>query len=458
MLASIVSRAGEFALLNLSFFQRRVTLLPLAAAACFMVSGGPYGIEDVVSSSGYLVAIVILIVTPIIWSVPTALMVGELASAIPDEGGYYVWVRRALGPFWGFQEAWLSLVASIFDMAIYPTLFVAYFSGLLPAFANGQTKMALGLLVIVVCAFWNLRGAGSIGRSSLLSGILLCAPFAAVCLLSLFHPGVVAVNKVNNGHHAMIMGLLVAMWNYMGWDNASTIAQEVENPQRTYPLAMALSVVAVTAIYVASITAVWHAGIDPALLTTGGWAAAAQILGGQWLKIAIVLGGCISAFGIFNSLVMSYSRIPYALAADGLLPKIFLRRSAKSGAPWFSILVCSLAWCLSLGAGFQRLVEFDMLLYGASLVLEFVALIVLRLREPNLARPFKVPYGLTGAISLAILPTFLIGLALIQGSRDQVNGVNVLSFSLLLGLAGIPLYIAASSLKKVSDLAPVDKL
>src|SRR5947208_5432770 len=90
-----------------------------------MVSGGTYGTEDIVHGAGYGRAILILLLTPILWSLPTAFMIGELSSALPFEGGYYAWVRRAMGNFWGFQEAWLSLAASIFDMAIYPTLFVA---------------------------------------------------------------------------------------------------------------------------------------------------------------------------------------------------------------------------------------------------------------------------------------------------------------------------------------------
>src|SRR5215472_6910262 len=113
----------------------RLSLLSLAAATYFMVSGGPYGLEDLVAC-GYGVAAAALVITPFVWSLPTALMVGELASALPEEGGYYAWVRRALGPFWGFQEAWLSLVASIFDMAIYPTVFVLYLGRLFPAFAG----------------------------------------------------------------------------------------------------------------------------------------------------------------------------------------------------------------------------------------------------------------------------------------------------------------------------------
>jgi amino acid transporter len=96
-------------------------LWPLVAATFFMVSGGTYGTEDIVRGAGYGKAILILLLTPILWSLPTAFMIGELSSALPYEGGYYAWVRRAMGNFWGFQEAWLSLVASIFDMAIYTT-------------------------------------------------------------------------------------------------------------------------------------------------------------------------------------------------------------------------------------------------------------------------------------------------------------------------------------------------
>src|SRR5271154_6929706 len=106
--------------------RRKLRILPLIAATYFMVSGGPYAIEDILGGAGYTTAIIILLVLPFLWSLPTTLMIGELASAIPAEGGFYVWVRRALGPFWGFQESWLSLSASIFDMALYPSIFVLY--------------------------------------------------------------------------------------------------------------------------------------------------------------------------------------------------------------------------------------------------------------------------------------------------------------------------------------------
>jgi len=113
-------------------------LFPLIAATFFMVSGGPYGIEDTLGGAGYFGALLILAIVPFVWSLPTTLMIGELASAMPAEGGFYVWVRRAFGPFWGYQEAWLSLAASIFDMAIYPTLSVLYLGRLFPAWTAGS--------------------------------------------------------------------------------------------------------------------------------------------------------------------------------------------------------------------------------------------------------------------------------------------------------------------------------
>jgi amino acid transporter len=141
-------------------------LLPLIAATYFMVSGGAYGLEDILGMAGYGRALVLLLVVPVLWSVPTSLMVGELASALPMEGGYYCWVRRALGGFWGFQEAWLSLAASVFDMAIYPTIFVLYLGRVEPAWTAGHLGTLWALAVVLVCAAWNLMGARAVGEGA----------------------------------------------------------------------------------------------------------------------------------------------------------------------------------------------------------------------------------------------------------------------------------------------------
>src|ERR1039457_6341278 len=155
---------------------RKMTLLPLIAAIYFLVAGGPFGLEDIVSKSGYGGAILILLVTPVIWAIPTALMVSELSSGLPDQGGYYVWVTRGIGSFWGFQEAWLSLAGSIFDVAIYPTLFVSYLGHLTPWMTAGPRGAILAIALVAAAAAWNLMGAKSVGDSSLAVGLVRRPP------------------------------------------------------------------------------------------------------------------------------------------------------------------------------------------------------------------------------------------------------------------------------------------
>ena len=428
-------------------------LLPLIAATYFMVSGGPYGIEDILGVAGYGWAIAILLVLPVFWSLPTALMIGELASAIPDEGGFYIWVRRALGPFWGYQESWLSLSASIFDMALYPSIFVLYLGKFSPALTAGGRAYVWSLGIVVVCSLWNLRGARAVGEGSVWLFVLLLAPFAVFVILGLYkgctlHPTVLWSSGSPTGGFGpdspFATALLVAMWNYMGWDNASTIAQEVDHPQRNYPRAM-IAAAALTAVtYILPLTALAFAGFSAASFTTGDWATAARSIGGpglvgSLLAAAIVAGGCLCGFGMFNALSMSYTRLPMAMAEDGLLPRDLARRN-RSGVPWVSALFCGVAWALALKLPFERLISIDLILYGSSLLLEFVALVVLRVREPALPRPFKAG-NFAFACLLGVGPAVLIVYALFASRNETIIGTtSALLVALAVGLLGPVLY------------------
>jgi amino acid transporter len=427
----------------------RLTLWPLVAATFFMVSGGTYGTEDIVHGAGYGRAILILLLTPLLWSLPTAFMIGELSSALPFEGGYYAWVRRAMGNFWGFQEAWLSLVASIFDMAIYPTLFVAYLTRMFPWFQQDNRAWWVALAVVVACAVLNILGVKVVSLTSLWLFFALSAPFVAVVLIAPFKLGALAnaVTKPTTSTVDILGGLLICMWNYMGWDNASTIATEVEKPQRTYPRAMLVAVCIVALSYVLPFAAMWATGLKSTAWETGSWADIAGLLGGPLLRIGVVLGGMISAFGMFNALVMSYSRLPLAMAQDGMLPKVFGKLQKKSRAPWVAIVALAIGWAMCLGLGFARLVTLDILLYGASLVLEFAALVVLRFREPELPRPFRVPGGLLGAIAIGIPPALLLGFSVIRSEHESVLGMSSFAFGMILIAAGFVAYFVNHALK-----------
>src|SRR5277367_6395420 len=427
----------------------KLTLWPLVAATFFMVSGGTYGTEDIIHGAGYGLGILLLLVTPLIWSLPTTYMIGELSSALPSEGGYYAWVRRAMGNFWGFQEAWLSLVASIFDMAIYPTLFVAYLTRMFPYFQQGNRGWWVALAVVIACAVLNIAGVKVVSLTSLWLFFALTAPFVAIVVLAPFKIGALAnaVTKPTTSTVDILGGLLICMWNYMGWDKASTIATEVEKPQRTYPRAMSVAVVIVALSYVLPFAAMWMTGLTPNAWETGSWADIAGLLGGPLLRIGVVIGGVISAFGMFNALVMSYSRLPLAMAQDGMLPGIFGKLQKKSRAPWVAIIALAIGWAMCLGLGFARLVTIDILLYGCSLMLEFVALAVLRFREPELARPFRVPGGLFGAIAIGIPPMLLLGFSVVRSEHEQIWNMSSFSFGMILIAAGFVAYLINHALK-----------
>jgi amino acid transporter len=431
---------------------KRATLLPLVGITYCMVAGGPYGLEDIISAAGYRAAILLLIITPIFWSFPVTLMVSEMSTTIPEDGGYYVWVRRAMGPFWGFQEAWLSLVASLFDMALYPTLFVLYLSRIWPAAGGDSLSLWISLGLIAACVVINLLGIRPVGAGSVAMTLAMLLPFAALAAIGFFlHPQAAAATAsapvVKIGWAS---GVYAVIWNYMGWDNASTIAGEVDRPQRTYPLAMLASVLLVAATYVIPVAAASRSGIPPSEnWDTGSWVNAGQAIGawinpqtGRAIAIAITVGGMISAFSMFNALVLSYSRVPLAMADDGFLPKFMGWRNRQTGVPWAAIIVCAIFWGIFVQLGFEQLLLLDTTLYGLSLILEFVAMIALRIREPDLARPYRVPGGIVGGVVLTIFPTLVLCLAFYEGLSDADAHHGIL-ISAALVAAGVVLYFVA---------------
>jgi amino acid transporter len=274
---------------------------------------------------------------------------------------------------------------------------------------------------------------------------IMLGPFVILTIAALLHHTSSSQTSgmiVNSS--GLTAGLLVCMWNYMGYDNAANVGGEVEDPQRTYPMAIILTIALVAIGYLVPIAAMSRTGIAPSNWTTGSWATLGCMVGGNALMLAIVAGGMASSFGQFNALLMSYSRLPLAMAEDGLLPAIFARVQPKTGAPYVAIVACALLYAACLGLGFDRLVTLDVLLWGASLVLEFAALYVLRLKEPAMVRPFRVPGGLAGAALIGVLPTALLILAGIHSEHEQIAGISVWLFGLLLMALGVVAYAISS--------------
>lgn len=401
---------------------RALFLWPLVMAFFLDISGGPYGLEKLLQA-GPGMAILLILITPVIWAAPAALMTAELSSAIPAEGGYYVWVKRALGPFWSFICAWWTWVYSWVDAAVYPVLFASYISAMLEFFgrtspigdAHPWRKWAVGLCIVIPFTWLNIRGVKVVGRTAVLFSILIIAPFALIFVLGLPHflaqpqaavqPFVPPKTSVGA---AFNLGLFTVMWNFLGWDSLSTVAGEVHEPQKTYPRALALSVPLVTLVYLLPCLVGIVAYRDYASWDTGAWATVALKLAGPWLAIAVNAIALISAAGLFMATLLGASRVPFVLAEDGYLPKSITRLHPRFGTPWVAILVSALFYTVLSFSSFVKLINLDVVVYSAAILIEFAALLILRKKEPDLSRPFKIPGGWPIVILVVLLPTAMV--------------------------------------------------
>jgi amino acid transporter len=421
---------------------RKIGLIALVASIYAIVAGGPFGLEEIVAGSGYRGAILILCLTPLLWAAPMALMVSELASALPETGGFYVWVRRALGPFWGFQESWLSFVGSIFDMALYPIMFSTYLAHLVPGLGKGSLPLVIGVLMIAGCVGMNLLGTVVVGDGSVVLGLFLTVPFGLLIWHAFAHPAL-AAPTVALGKGDLLGGVLIGMWNYMGWDNASTYAGDVREAPRAYSRAMLVSLLVVMATYIVPILVVAHAGVPRSAWETGSWVTLAARFGGERLALLMTVAAVVASLTTFNALVLSLSRLPYAMARDGFLPRAFAREN-RFGAPWVAIVACAVFWACATGLGFDRTLMLDVLLTGLSILLEFAALVALRFREPELPRPFRVRGGMVGALLLALPPVVLIVLSCVRNQAERIGSVNALTVGAGLVLLGFALYLVSN--------------
>ncbi len=113
--------------------ERRISMLALACLIFFTTCGGAFGLEPLIGAVGASWAGILIVVTPFVWSLPTALMVAELATLMPEEGGYYVWIWETFGPFWAVQQACWTMTVSAVWLAMFPVLFVNYLTFLMPS-------------------------------------------------------------------------------------------------------------------------------------------------------------------------------------------------------------------------------------------------------------------------------------------------------------------------------------
>jgi amino acid transporter len=316
---------------------------------------------------------------------------------------------------------------SLVDMAIYPKLFVTY----LAYFAPGLSPSAIwvvGLVVIWGATALNLAGAKRVGGSSVVAGSFIIAGFLALALVSLTHTTHVPWRPFaapgRTGTGGLAVGLSIALWNYIGWDNASTVQGEVRDATSSYPRALAIALPLVAAGYLIPLLATLSA-TDWTTWTEGGWPQIALAAGGALgplLAAWIALGGMVSAVALFNALLLAYSRIPFVMATDGLLPAALGRTDAR-GTPRTAVIFSAVWYSVFMLLPFSGLVVADVLLYSLALMLELASLVTLRQREPALRGAFRIPVGTAGVAMLATLPLAVLLVVIALSFADGEYGL-----------------------------------
>jgi amino acid transporter len=405
------------------------------------ISGGAYGIEDAVAAGGPRLTLILCLLVPLAVSLPTALMAAELTALFPIEGGFYFWVKEAFGSFAGFAEAYLTILYTCVDMAIYPVLFASYLSFLLPS--NPALGILIAIAMVWVCGILNLLGVRPVGHASVLLTIALLAPFAGLIgaeVISIhWHLPPPAAPGGHGTAGALGAALAVVIWNFCGWENLSVVAAEIRAAQRNYARAIAFVLPMVVAGYLLPLAVGTAAVGDSAQWTTGAFARIGQRLGGVYLGAALATGGMVSALAVFQAAMLWVSRMPFVLARERFLPQALTRMWERQATPSTAILTSCAVCTLLLPLGFIALVTLDVTFYMAALALEMAALVRLRRLYPGRRGLFVIGAGRVG-LFLTVVAPLAVWVATFGVAANGAGGKVQLLVAAALALAVWPIY------------------
>jgi amino acid transporter len=427
----------------------------------FNVSGGPLGAEQIISSVGPAVGLLGLLIFPLVWGVPSALVTAELSTAFAENGGYSIWVTSAFGRFWGVQESYWSWVSGVVDNAIYPVLVFntaqALFNGAglaagasddddvydpFSAWRNcdhimscvGAYLAKVGIMLIF--AIPNLYSLKHLERGLLWGSIFLMAPFLLLSIMAIPKADVSFwVQSKSYADMDLDLFLSVLYWNFSGFDCVSTFAGEVENPGKAYPRALFLSMPLLVLTYLIPLSMAsavpsthWENWSD------GDFSLIAKEIGGSWLGMWIVVSTIIGSWGLFVSELLEDSYQLLGMAEMGLVSKVFAKRHPVHDTPWHAIVFQLLIIGVLVAFNFNAIIAIDNFFSVISSLLEFAAAVKLRHSRPDMLRPYKAPFSDVGLLVFLLMPS-LLGLYIIwlQLSGGSIFSIIIIAVALAIG-------------------------
>jgi amino acid transporter len=401
---------------------RQLGLSALVVVMYLTICGGAYGLEDTVRLAGARLSLILCILVPLSLSLPTALMAAELTALMPVEGGFYFWVKQAFGPFAGFAEAYLTILYTAVDMAIYPVMFSAYLSFVVPM--TLQVRIVLGIVMVWMSGLLNVLGIRPVGVASIILTIVLTLPFVALVAIGfprLMHWHLAPMPANGDFIAALGGGLTVVIWNFSGWENLSVVAREIRDPRRNYLRAVAIVLPLVTLGYVLPLAVTLSGASTATNWTTGSFSEMGRVIGGSYLGYALAIGGMISSFAVFEAGMLWVSRLPFVLARERYLPAPLADVWERGATPWKAIVLCCVMFTLLVPLGFTALIVLDVFFYMTALALEMGALLKLRRLYPVRDGLFKIAGGRNAIYVIAIAPllTWMATFGLVLGQGDS---------------------------------------
>ncbi len=404
---------------------RKAGLFYLVFVMFSYTTGGPFGLEDMVTTSGPGMTLIYLLVLPFFWCIPVSLVSAELTTAMPVEGGFYRWTRAAFGDFWGFLAGWWNWSASFLLGGAYAVLFTDYLVYYFPGI-TGWKHYLVSVALIAGITWINIRGIQMVGKVATALEIFIFVPVMTMIVIALMHwhhnPFVPLIPPHQPTFKIFGVGLALGLWLYSGYEQLSTVAEEVENPQRAYPCALALVVpLSIAAYFLPTLAGLASAG-EWQNWHTGFFSDAAKLIGGPWLGTWMTLAAMIGFVALLNSTVLTTTRMPFAMAEDGYLPAALTRKHSRYGTPWLAILVSAIIYALLAWQSLAQLISVYIWLRSATTVLTVLSAWKLRHTRPEVPRAFVIPGGRIGLLYVVAAPVVMALVALLGGDRYAVIG------------------------------------
>jgi amino acid transporter len=378
-------------------------------------TGGPFSLESMIFESGPGLALTFLIVVAFLLAVPISLATAEMTTIMPVEGGFYRWSRTALGDFWGFQCGWWNWTGTFFMSAAYGVAVADYFDNWLPLHSRIE-HWALAVLFILAVAYLNVRGIRVVGKLTLILLLIMFVPLFVFVILGFrqiqfnpFHPFLPTGRPWQGAFGA---GLAIALWGYSGFEQLSTVIEEVENPERNFPIGLAIVIPLSIAVYVFTLAAGLAALGNWQEWQTGYLVTAGRLIGGNALGTGIFAASMIANFVLLDSTVLSVSRVPLTMAEDGYFHPALAKVSRRYGTPVRAILLSAILSAALAVFTVPQLISIYAWTRMATSVQTMLSFWQFRRKYPDTPRRFRAPGGKFTTLMMVIAPTLLFAWAM----------------------------------------------